>query len=448
MSSDDGCALVMRIIHYPKGLVLASAYSSSPRAIPPSTNIGGYWWLRERCTQLVLCQTMYHLGIKYRQVVGATLIYGLICGCLPQKEQREPQQILAVPIASASISKGKIELTRTYGAALEAPAQFSVAPKISGRIEQLYVDMGDSVSRNQIVAELENDEYEQEVIQARADLTVAQAQLRRASTSYNIASLELKRVETLRKRGISSEAQLDTALATKLQRRSEQEVAQAEIARAKAQLDAAQIRLDYTKVRVSWNSKNGSRVVARRFASVGSMVAENSPLFSIVELDPITCVIYVAEKDYRHLKQGQVASLSTDAYPKTEFQGTIERIAPVFEPGSRQARVELLVNNKDHVLVPGMFVLATLTLRIVANATLVPDTAITKRNDQLGIFLVSKETQRVRWQPVRVGIQNGQYIELLDLDNLSGQVVTVGHHLLDDGSLVSFPAHSPEKATP
>ncbi|NIR30343.1 MAG: HlyD family efflux transporter periplasmic adaptor subunit, partial [Gammaproteobacteria bacterium] len=66
-----------------------------------------------------------------------------------------------------------------------------------------------------------------------------------------------------------------------------------------------------------------------------------------VELDPITAVFYVTERDYARLKPGQEAALSTDAYPGESFSGRIVRIAPVFRESTRQARVELRVANPD-----------------------------------------------------------------------------------------------------
>ena len=79
-----------------------------------------------------------------------------------------------VPVEVARVQRGPIELRRTFSGELEALAEFVVAPKVSGRVERVIVNIGDTVNRGQVVAELDNDEYVQAVTQARADLAVAQ----------------------------------------------------------------------------------------------------------------------------------------------------------------------------------------------------------------------------------------------------------------------------------
>ena len=82
-----------------------------------------------------------------------------------------------VPVEVASIQHGPIELQRTFSGELEAQAEFVAAPKVSGRVERVLVNIADTVTRDQVVAELDNDEYVQAVTQAQADLAVAKANL-------------------------------------------------------------------------------------------------------------------------------------------------------------------------------------------------------------------------------------------------------------------------------
>ncbi len=82
-----------------------------------------------------------------------------------------------VPVEVTQIQRGPIVLQRTFSGELEALAEFVVAPKVSGRVERVMVNIADTVKRGQIVAELDNDEYIQAVAQAQADLEVARAKL-------------------------------------------------------------------------------------------------------------------------------------------------------------------------------------------------------------------------------------------------------------------------------
>jgi RND family efflux transporter MFP subunit len=350
------------------------------------------------------------------------------------------------PVEVAPIQRGPMEWRRTFSGTLEAPAQLVVSPKVSGRIERLSVDIGDTVKRGAVVAELDNDEYIQAVAQAEAELAVARANRAEAASILEAANRELKRIERLRKSGISSESRFDEAKADQLAKAAQLEVAKAQVTRAEALLAAAKIRLGYTRVTAGWTGGSGQRVVGERFVDEGATVAANARLLSIVELDPIVAVIFVTEKDYARLAPGQMVFLATDAYPDKHFEGRIARIAPVFRQATRQARVEVTVQNPDHRLKPGMFVRATVVLAQVPDATIVPFQALTTRNDRTGVFVVHEDGRSVVWREVRVGIREGERVQV-EGEGLSGRVVTLGQQLVDDGSGIVIPENGAEAAS-
>jgi len=340
-----------------------------------------------------------------------------------------------VPVEVAPVQHGPIELQRAFTGTLEAAAEFVVAPKVSGRIEQLSVDLADTVSRGQLVARLDNAEYVQSERQAQANLAVAQANLAEAKSLLKLADRELKRVEDLRKRSVVSDSQVDAARADQLARQAHVAVTKAEVNRAEAELQAARIRLGYTEVTAGWRGGDDQRVVAERYVDEGQTVSANAPLLRIVELDPVKAVFFVTEQDYTSLHAGQTALLNTDAYGEENFQGEITRIAPVFRESTRQARVELRVANPGMRLKPGMFVRVTAVLRQVEDALVVPEPALVKRQDGYGVFQVSADGQSVHWQPVQPGIRQGQRVQV-SAEGLAGQVVVLGQQLLEDGSSI------------
>jgi RND family efflux transporter MFP subunit len=345
----------------------------------------------------------------------------------------------SAPVEVAQIQRGLITLQRTFSGALEATAEFVVAPKVSGRVERLGVDLADTVKRGQIVAELDNDEYLQAVVQAEAELEVAKANLVEAGSALEIAIRGFRRNEKLRQTGVASESQFDAAKADQLAKQAQLEVAKAQVTRAQASLETTKIRLGYTKVSADWTGGDRQRVVAERYVDEGETVSANTPLLAIVELDPINGVIFVTEKDYTRLQRGQAASLTTDAYPGELFQGRIERIAPVFRQTTRQARIELTIQNPRHRLKPGMFIRATVVLDRVTEATIVPEQALTTRNDRTGVFVIDEDSQSVAWREVKVGIREGERVQVQG-KGLIGRVVTLGQQLLDDGSRITIPA--------
>jgi RND family efflux transporter MFP subunit len=172
----------------------------------------------------------------------------------------------------------------------------------------------------------------------------------------------------------------------------------------------------------------------------GDTVAANAPLLSIVQIDQLRAVFFVTERDYARLRIGQSAALSTDAHPARTFDAALSRIAPVFRQTSRQARIELTVDNRDGHLKPGMFVRIAVLLDAADDAVMVPAAAMVRRGGRTGVFVLDPHAAQedhatVRFVVVEVGLQDGERVQILG-DGVTGRVVTLGQQLLEDGSVV------------
>jgi RND family efflux transporter MFP subunit len=374
-------------------------------------------------------------------LLGAAALGWLIFDQLQSRpvSSKSARTLRPVPVEVAQIQRGSIALQRTFSGELEALTQFVVAPKVSGRVERVIVNIADTVKRGQVVAELDNDEYVQAVAQARADLAVARANLSEAKSALEIADREFKRTESLLKRGIASDSEFDAAKQDQLAKQAQLKVAAAQVTKAESSLKTANIRLGYTKVTAGWTGGDEHRVVAERYVDEGQTVAANAPLLLIVELHPIVGVVYVTERDYARLKPGQLVLLTTDAFPGEQFTGRIDRIAPIFLKSSRQARIEMTIDNLQHRLKPGMFIRATVELAREPEVTIVPEQALTRRDDSSGVFIVSEDGRSVVWREVKVGIRQGERVQV-EGEGLSGRVVTLGQQLVKDGSTITIPA--------
>lgn len=345
-----------------------------------------------------------------------------------------PVPVEVVPI----VESGPITLRRAFSGTLEAPARFVVAPEVGGRVERLLVDLGDRVERGQVVAELDDEAFVQEVAVAEAELAVAEANLTDAKNSAVTARRDLDRTRELHQRGIVSDAQLDAARAAHLSGSSRVEVARAQVKRAEAALAGARVRLGYTTITADWTGGDDTRVVGARYVDVGATVSAHADLLLIVELDPILGVFFVTEESYGHLSVDQPVTLTTDAYPGESFPGEVSRIAPIFQESSRQARIELSVANGERRLKPGMFVRASVVLDRVEDATIVPAEAVVRRKDRDGVFVVDEEAMVARWRPVTLGIREGDRIQVSG-EGLRGRVITLGAQMAADGARVTIP---------
>jgi len=362
----------------------------------------------------------------YRRVADARLQTGPGRSAMPVAVEVQP------------VRKGLIRDIGVFTGSLEPETQFIIAPKVTGWLRKLLVNVGDTVERNQIVAVLDDEEFAQQVDQAQAELQVAKANAANSASDLDIAKREYERAKALREKQIASASELDAAEAAFNASQTRYKVSLAQVDQKEAALKTAQLRLSYTQVRAFWENGSPIRVVGERFVDEGALLQINQPIVSILQNDPMTAVVYVIERDYPKVTVGQQGTVTTDAYPEETFSGVIARVAPLLKESSRQARVEVEVPNPGQKLKPGMFVRVEVEFARHLEATLVPITALVKRDGVQGVFLVDEKEHKARFVPVTTGIINGELAEITD-PAISGHVVTLGNHLLEDGSDVVLP---------
>lgn len=365
------------------------------------------------------------------------------------KRSRRPARA-AVAVEVAPVRKVTIRDVGRFTGSLRPRAYFVVAPKVAGRLRRLHVDIGDPVEPGRLIAELEDDEYAQKVEQARAELEVTRANLEQARSYVVVAKRELERAQALREKQISSESELDATRAQYEARHAGYKVALAQVAEREAALKATEIRLSYTRVRASWedgSARQGTRFIGERFVDEGALLKANSPIVSVVDIAALVAVIHVTERDYSRLRPGLEASVAADAVPGRIFHGTIRRVAPLLKESSREATVEIEMPNPELILKPGMFVRVSIQFASRAEATVVPTAALARREGRRGVFLVDTRQKKAHFVPVEVGIVEDELAEIVE-PGLSGLVVTLGQHLLEDGSDVILPGEKPAGPPP
>ncbi len=345
---------------------------------------------------------------------------------------------LSVAVETEPIRKMTVRDVGSFTGTLYPAAQFIVAPKIAGRLEKLLVRIGDRVKKGQLIAVLEDDEYLQQVDQARAELQVAKANFDESRNALDTARRELERARVLRQKKITSESELDTVEAQFNAQDGKYKVAVAQVAQKEAALKAAQVRLSYTQIRATWEEGDENRLVGERFVDEGAMLAPNASIASVLDIHFIIGVIFVIERDYSKVRIGQRASISTDAYAEKIFPGKVVRVAPLIKETSREARVEIEIPNPEARLKPGMFIRVEIEFSRQEDATVVPFRALTKRGDRQGVFIADPKEKKAHFVPLRLGIGYDEWIQVIDPE-LSGSVVTLGQHMLEDGSAILLP---------
>lgn len=348
-------------------------------------------------------------------------------------EKSGPPARPPVAVEVDSISYGPIrEESRLIGN-VYPQYQYIVAPKVSGRILRMTKRIGDRVRAGEIIALIDDAEYQQAVFEAEANLKIAQASLTESRSQFELAGQEKERSEQLQAKGIASPSELDAAVTNYAAQQSRYALAEAQVEQREAALKSARIRLGYTRLTAS---KPG--FIGERFVDEGTLLAPNAAVASVVGIDSVIVQTSVIERDYTRIRIGQQASVSVDAFKTRQFRGVVSRIAPMLQEASRVAQMEVEVQNDSLLLKPGMFARVNVITAEKDDAQIAPATAMVSRNGETGIFIVSPEYATAHFIPVKTGIVTLDQVEILS-PPVKGMVVTLGQHLLDDGSPVLLP---------
>lgn len=326
-----------------------------------------------------------------------------------------------------------IQETRQLTGSIYPLYQYIVAPKVSGRIIEISKRIGDWVEGHEIIARIDNAEYEQAVLEAEANLKISRANLMEVEIQFDLAEQELERVQSLQQKGIASPAELDAATTNVHALQSRIQLAQAQVEQRQAALNSAKIRLSYTVLRATEPG-----FVGERFVDEGSLLAPNSPVVSVIGIDTVIVRTTVIERVYGHIQMGQSAHVEVDAFPGKSFHGRVSRLAPMLQEASRVAQMEVVVTNDSLWLKPGMFCQVNVILAGKESAQVVPNQAIVNRNGVNGIFTIKNGESIAHFIPIQLGIGTPSRTEIVTPE-IDGLVVTLGQHLLEDGSAVILP---------
>jgi RND family efflux transporter MFP subunit len=340
-----------------------------------------------------------------------------------------------VAVEVDSVHYTSIQETRQLTGTIYPFYQYLIAPKVSGRITKINKRIGDWVNQNEVVARIDDAEYQQAVLEAEANLKISQANLTETEIQFELARQDLERVQSLQQKGIASPAELDAATTNFNALQSRIKLAQAQVEQRQAALNSANIRLSYTVLKATEPG-----FVGERFVDEGSLLTPNAPVISVIGINRVIVRTTVIERVYGQITVGQTARLEVDAYPGKIFLGRVSRIAPMLQEASRVAQMEIEVSNDSLWLKPGMFAKVTVVLEEKNIAQVIPSQALVSREGNSGVFIIRPGEVVAHFIPVQVGLSTQTNAEILT-PRIEGVVVTLGQHLLEEGSHVILPDH-------
>ena len=341
----------------------------------------------------------------------------------------------------ATIDRGTIRERVSLVGSLKPKQQVEVIAKITGRLERIFVDVGDPVREGQLIAELEGAELAQQVLRADAALAVAEATLAQREAELENARAEELRAADLFAQGLLSVQGQQTSETRARVVQSQLALAEALVRQAEAALEELRIRRQQTQIRSPLDGW-----VARRYVHPGALVNPNTPMVTVLQLSTMVTQVSVPERDFAKLRVGNQATVVVDALEGRSYEGHVARISPLLDPTTRSGLVEIEIPNSDGQLKAEMFARIQMDLGTDRQVLLVPRDAVILRGQQTGVNVLLSD--RVQFRPIETGASTEQGIEVLAGVDAGTTVITRGSQGLKDGDLVVVPGRQSALPTP
>src|SRR5882672_2900107 len=332
-------------------------------------------------------------------------------------------ETLAIPTVSvihATAAKGQEDLVLpgTMQAYVESP----IYARTSGYVKKWYHDIGTRVKQGELLADIDTPEVDQQLYQAKADLTTAQA-------NANLSKITADRLEELIKTDGVSKQEVDNAVGDLAAKNATVKSAEANVGRLE-ELEA------FKHVIAPF-----SGVVTRRQTDIGQLVnagngGATQELFSLAQTDPLRVYVNVPEAYAPSIHAGLPAHLELVQYAGRKFEGKVVRTAESIDLASRTLLTEVDVPNHAGELLPGGYAQVHLAVQIGGERVQIPVNALLFRAEGLRAVVVDANN-KIHLQPITVGRDYGTSLEVLQGVSSSDRIVLNPADSLDEGQQVN-----------
>ena len=324
-----------------------------------------------------------------------------------------PRTMRLHPLEVVTVEPRRMEDLVKVTGTLHPVQEAAIAAQVSGLAETVNVRPGDTVEAGQLLVEVGTTDLQLQLDQQRSTMASSMVQLRAAQAT-------LDRTKQLADKGLSAQTTLDTAQA-------EVDRLTATIATQQSQVALAETNLLRARVMAPF-----AGTVASRAIEPGQIVNPGTTMLSIVDLSTVRVEVIAALSDAARIVPGQSVRLGVQGMTGQEFTGTVDRVSPVAETGTRSIKVYLTLDNPDGVLRGGMFVSGNIVVRQDDGVIAVPAEAVHTRDDDASYVLAvvdgvleertietGAEWRTTALVEARSGLSAGDVIVGTDLSGLS-----------------------------
>jgi RND family efflux transporter MFP subunit len=323
------------------------------------------------------------------------LCLGILISC-GEKKQETIQEETKVKVNASVAELQKVEKISTYTANVQADVINQITPAMPGRIEKIYVEIGQRVQKNQLLVQMESSNLQQQNTQL--------ANLQRDYDRYS---------ELLKVGGI----------------------AQQQVDQVKTQIDMLTAAIKNLRENTQLLSPINGIVTARNYDN-GNVFAQ-LPILTVQQLNPLKAIVHVSESNFTDVKLGMPAEIKLDVYGEEMFNGKVSLIYPTIDASTHTFGVEVDINNQNMRVRPGMYARVSLNFG-VKESIVIPDAAVQKQSGANDKYVYVIENGVARYRKVELGQRLENNYEVLSGLDDGDIVVIAGQTRLIDGTNVEI----------
>jgi RND family efflux transporter, MFP subunit len=329
------------------------------------------------------------------KVLMIFLVAGVFISC-NKKEEAVVEKETKVKVKTTVAGKRMVNDMSTYTASIQSEVTNQIIPAMGGRIERIFVEVGQKVSRGQSLVQMEDYNLQQQTVQLQT--------LKKDYERYS---------ELLKVGGI----------------------AQQQVDQLKTQIDVLESAIDNIKKNTILRSPINGVVTARNYDN--GDVFMQQPILTVEQLNPLKALVNVSEAYFPVVKKGLPVDIMVDVYGNEHFTGQVALVYPTIDAVTHTFTVEVAINNKEGKLAPGMYSRVTMNFGS-AEQIVLPDIAVVKQSGSNDRYVFVVEGNKVRYSKVMLGQRMGEDVAILSGVNEGDEIVIAGQTRLIDGSEIEI----------
>ena len=334
------------------------------------------------------------MNIYMRKTILYALAVLVLVACGKKTEDAAEERVEQV--RTMVLQPREIERFINVSTNLQGYVTLNVAPSLTGKIEHIFVEVGDKVAQGQSL------------------VTMDQTQYKTTKISFANIGVEKNRVEQLLKTGSATQQQLDQLT---------------------TQYNSTKEQLDFLEINTYVKAPFAGVIMAKNYED-GELYS-GQPIVVLTQIDKLKALVAIPESYFPLFKEGMKLTLTSDIYPDQVFPATVEVVYPTIEASTHTFQVKVVIPNAKNLLRPGMYVTTTIGLG-KANAIVVPYQSVEKLVGANDRYVFINDNGRAKRVAVTLGQRFDQDIEIISPEIVPGvEMVTVGQHKLVDGMKIN-----------